>query len=281
MSEIVYEKLFCGPITALLVAVPPHIPDDVCSGSSGHRRQLAVGGRAPCSWAAHDAFHARSQSRAKVVSSFHTLLIVLTTALGMVFPAASVEAQTKAEAHEQARVHFQRGKTAFESGKFEVALWEYEKAYELAPLPGFLFNIGQCHRNLDHHQKAISFFRLYLSKKPNASNRRAVEALINELQEKVEANDEPPITNPMTKTNKEKNKTLGVKPKETPNPVVFSLPTPIARRTVGTTPFYKKWWFWTSVAVAVGGGAAGVYFAARAAGPNLPSSDFPVLDIRR
>jgi tetratricopeptide (TPR) repeat protein len=44
-----------------------------------------------------------------------------------------------------------------------------------------------------------------------------------------------------------------------------------------STPFYKKWWFWTIVGVAVAGGAGtGIYFATR--GDDIPA--MPEIDLR-
>jgi len=48
----------------------------------------------------------------------------------------------------EAKLLFKRAQLAYKLGKFENALGEYSKAYEMLPLPGFLFNIGQCHRQL-------------------------------------------------------------------------------------------------------------------------------------
>jgi len=39
-----------------------------------------------------------------------------------------------------------------------TALVDYQAAYDAEPLPAFLFNIGQCHKNLAHYEKAIFFF---------------------------------------------------------------------------------------------------------------------------
>ena len=47
-----------------------------------------------------------------------------------------------------AKRHYERGEKLFALGKFSDALDEYQKAFDAKPLPGFLFNIGQCYRNL-------------------------------------------------------------------------------------------------------------------------------------
>jgi len=76
--------------------------------------------------------------------------------------------------------------------RFTEALDEYTKAYELYPVPALLFNIGQCHRNLKDHAKAIFFFEGYLRDAPAATNRKLVEDLIRESQ--AELDKAPPAT---------------------------------------------------------------------------------------
>lgn len=174
-----------------------------------------------------------------------------------------VSAQAQAQA--RARLHFQQGKAAFELGRFQEALEQYEKAYQIAALPGFLFNIGQCHRNLGNYQKAIFSFRLYLQKKPNAPNRDAVQVLLDELEAQVAT--QPPTTENV--------------PVYQPKPSPLDLPPPKPAKQRRSQPFYTTWWFWTGVAVAVAGGTAGIYFAARSRGPSIPETGFPVWDVSR
>lgn len=97
-------------------------------------------------------------------------------------PAAADDAATRA-----AKKHFQRGEKLFNLARFEEALVEYEAAYEKKPLPGFLYNIGQCHRNLGNYRQAIFSYRNYLRQVPEARNREAVLALIDELEGKQRA----------------------------------------------------------------------------------------------
>jgi tetratricopeptide (TPR) repeat protein len=172
---------------------------------------------------------------------------------------AWAEGEITPEAQARARMHFQQGKAAFELGNFQEALDQYKTAYRIAPLPGFLFNLGQCHRNLKQYEKAIFAFRSYLRKRPEAQNRDAVLLLIKELQRKIEERDRQkvpiyvPESRPITDTN--------------PPP-----PPP--------TPIYKRWWLWTLVAVAAGGAAVGIYFGARSREPGIPDSRLGVWDVR-
>lgn len=91
-------------------------------------------------------------------------------------------ARRDARREAQARRHFRLGEAAFAKGDFRGALVEYDRAFRLVPLAGLLFNIGQCHRNLGAHERAIYSFQLYLARAPQATNRAAVLALIAELK---------------------------------------------------------------------------------------------------
>lgn len=137
-----------------------------------------------------------------------------------------------------AKRHFDRGQKLFTLGKFDEALDEYQKAYDASPLPDFLYNIGQCHRNLGDYEQAIFSFKRFLQLDPEAPNREKVEIIIDELEDKLERQ--------------------GAKKRNEPPP-----PPPHAEGT----PVYKKWWFWTGVAVVGVAGGVGIYAATRPAGP--------------
>jgi tetratricopeptide (TPR) repeat protein len=79
-----------------------------------------------------------------------------------------------------ARTRFDRAEKAFNLGRFDEALAEYQGAYEALPLPAFVFNIAQCHRNLGNDEQAVFFYQRYLSLQPDAPNRSVVEELIAE-----------------------------------------------------------------------------------------------------
>jgi tetratricopeptide (TPR) repeat protein len=136
-----------------------------------------------------------------------------------------------------ARRHFERGEKLFALGKFDEALEQYQSAFDAKPLPGFLYNIGQCYRNLGDYDQAIFSFKKYLKLDPEAPNREAVEQLITELEDK--------------KSRKEGEK-FANRSKQKPEP---------------DKPIYTKWWFWTGVVVVGAAGGAGIYAATRTDGP--------------
>ncbi len=161
----------------------------------------------------------------------------------MVCVAVAVPARTASAndpATRAARRHFERGEKLFALGKFDDALEEYQTAFDAKPLPGFLYNIGQCYRNLGDYDQAIFSFKKYLKLAPEADNQEAVERLIEDLEEQ--------------KSRGEGEKFIRKKPDEQKKPV------------------YKKWWFWTGVAAAGVAGSIGIY-AASSSSSGPPMTD--------
>lgn len=62
----------------------------------------------------------------------------------------------------EARTRYARGEDLFDDGAYEQALLEFERAYELAPAPSILFNIGQIAMILKDYPRAIKAFEQYL-----------------------------------------------------------------------------------------------------------------------
>ncbi|MHB1844489.1 MAG: tetratricopeptide repeat protein [Deltaproteobacteria bacterium] len=79
---------------------------------------------------------------------------------------------------QQARVLTHRSIVEYDAGDFEKALADQTRAYELDPLPALLYNLGQCHRALQHWDRAAFFYRRYLARAPQARNRPQVEQLL-------------------------------------------------------------------------------------------------------
>ncbi len=91
--------------------------------------------------------------------------------------AALAGAQT---AEQKARAEFQKGQTASDLAEFKEALGHFTEAYRLKPLAGFLFNIGQCQRQLGAYKEAAFFFRRYLDSNP--ANAGVVKDLLAEVE---------------------------------------------------------------------------------------------------
>ncbi|NOK19354.1 tetratricopeptide repeat protein [Corallococcus carmarthensis] len=118
------------------------------------------------------------------------LSLALALALGTPFPAVAAEA-TATAAEDQAREKFSEGNLAYDLGEFDRALKAFSEAYRLKPLPAFLFNIAQCHRQLNNPSRAAFFYRRYLSlSQGEPANADVVRELIAEMDTKARVQDE-------------------------------------------------------------------------------------------
>jgi tetratricopeptide (TPR) repeat protein len=170
---------------------------------------------------------------------FRLLLALCIIAIAV--PATARVAHAEDATERAAKRHYDRGKKLFDLQKFQEALDEFQKAYDATPIPDFLFNIGQCHRNLGDYQAAIFSFKKFLKLDPEAPNREQVEQLIDDLQRKIDEGD---------------TQRLGLRDKKPKNP------------ETGDRPVYKKGWFWATLAVVGAGAGVGVYLATRSSAPD-------------
>lgn len=146
----------------------------------------------------------------------------------------SARGTTHADDLSEAKALFKQAEARFKSADYRAALELYQQAFGKKPLPGFHFNIAQCHRNLGEHAKAVEHFKLYLesskSAKHSAEARRLLAICEAELQKQqpIAAPPEPkpePATVPATRVD--------------PSPA----PAPRSRRTL------RPPLFWTGLAI--------------------------------
>src|SRR5208282_37788 len=90
--------------------------------------------------------------------------------------------QVSADAAREAQMLAHRSALEYDLGHAEDALRDIEHAYLLDPLPGLLFNLGQCHRKLEHWKQAQEAYQGFLRYRPNAPNRETVLKLIEEMK---------------------------------------------------------------------------------------------------
>ncbi len=145
------------------------------------------------------------------------------------------------------RRYFERGEKLFALGKFDEALDEYQKAFDAKPIPDFLFNIGQCYRNLNNYDQAIFSFQKYLKLEPDAPNKDSVQQLIDDLEQKKQRAD----------ANK------------------FVAPPPVKIGPAPSPPIYKRWWFWTGIGVVAAGASIGIIEAGKSSPPATDLGNVP------
>ena len=162
-------------------------------------------------------------------------------------------AQAASTPEELARRHHERGTTYYNLGQFDEAIAEYRRGYEQKGDPVFLFNIGQSYRQLGDVEKALFFYRRYLSIAVGGSNRKLAEQRVTELEALVDARREgapapPEAAAPGALA------AGGPAVDDVARPdLVAPAPTPAGP---SGPPLWQRWWIWAGVAGLLVGGVA-------------------------
>jgi tetratricopeptide (TPR) repeat protein len=196
-------------------------------------------------------------------------------------PAAAAPAAPAAATGEQgeakARADFKRGKTAYDLGRFDEALAAYTSAYEAKPLPAFLFNMAQCHKQMGNWERASFFYKRYLALSPSAKDEAAVKKLVEEADAKAAEAEKRKAE--LQKQEDARAAALIVAPPPPADPLLAK-PTPgLEPERAAATPIYKTWWFWTGVGVVVAAAAGGTT-AAVLSKPQAPATTLGTLNAR-
>jgi hypothetical protein len=91
------------------------------------------------------------------------------------------------DAKQEAKARFVSGQSHYNLNEFSPALVDFKEAYRLLPDPVFLYNLGQCERQLGHLEEAIRFYRSFLREQPKAPNRQDVVHKIDEMETALKA----------------------------------------------------------------------------------------------
>ncbi len=83
---------------------------------------------------------------------------------------------------EAAKQRFLQGTRAYDLGRYDEAVREYEAAYKLKDDPALLYNIGQAYRLAGKPADAARSYKSFLRRMPTAKNRVAVEQLAEQQQ---------------------------------------------------------------------------------------------------
>lgn len=192
-------------------------------------------------------------------------------------PRVSADSNDK---RDEARLHFASGEKLYREGDFRGAIAEFQAAEALAPSPILAFNLGLCREKLGEAAAAVTLFRDYLARRPDAPNRAQVEAKIARLEAPPPAPAAEPALEPAPVVEPAPTPTPvpGLVPAPTaepvpapvpaaepsPNPTVVDAyaarplpapappspaPAPMIPERPKETPVYKQWWFWVVVGV--------------------------------
>ncbi|MBU1220740.1 PEGA domain-containing protein [Myxococcota bacterium] len=89
---------------------------------------------------------------------------------------------TQAKNLSAAKDHYEKAEKHYSVGEFDKALENYKKSFDMSDKPELLFNIAQCHRQLKQYEKAIFFYKLFLSRLPSSGLKSEVEKHISDMQ---------------------------------------------------------------------------------------------------
>lgn len=155
-------------------------------------------------------------------------------------------------ATEGARQHHEAGRAHVGHGRFESAIAEYRKAYELRADPSYLLDIAEAYRALRVPEQAVFFYRRYLSAHPAPPNRPEIEsqiALLEPAQPLPTAPPPPEVRRP--------GPALGLTARTVSDD---------ERSVVG------RWWFWAAVGAVAAAGATVAILAAGSRDQGAPST---------
>ena len=138
------------------------------------------------------------------------------------------------------------GERLYKLGRYDEAVAEYRRAYELRADPKFLYHIARCYRELGAREQALFYYERYLAVAPNAPEHDEVVDRIAEI-EALRARPSRPRARPI------------LMPDDAPRS-----PPPLKP--------WRRWWFWTALGTAVATGVAAALVAGRPDAPS-PASD--------
>ena len=98
--------------------------------------------------------------------------------------ATAQDRQPTREQIEQARTLFVRGSQHYQAGRLNEALEDFLAAWRIVPSPELAYNVARTYERTADHNRAIQFYRHYLSRAaPDAQERADVERRIREMEE--------------------------------------------------------------------------------------------------
>ena len=122
--------------------------------------------------------YSRSVFFALTIASF-----VVAVQAGLATPAAAQDDAALSAARER----FRQGEAYFKAELYDKAVAEYRAAYELAPRPGLLFNIGLCYEKLGNPARAVDYYGRFLSAEPAGPKAPEARARREALLERIVA----------------------------------------------------------------------------------------------
>jgi tetratricopeptide (TPR) repeat protein len=105
----------------------------------------------------------------------------------------TIAAGARAQSVDEARTHYEAGRSYYEQLRYEDAAREFQEAYRLSGRSHLLKNVAVSHQHDEAWADAIAAFERYLEETPDAADRAEIEARIARLRELA---DEGAATDP-------------------------------------------------------------------------------------
>ncbi len=91
-------------------------------------------------------------------------------------------AQPRPPEQQEADRAFKNGVARFQAKKYDEALVEFQKAYDISPHPLVLYNIAGCYRELGRHADAVRYYKKFLVDGPGKVSQDRLTDGLRELQ---------------------------------------------------------------------------------------------------
>lgn len=157
------------------------------------------------------------------------LASILLAAFILAAPRAARAQMTQTQ-KDEVKLHYQRATRAYDLQKYQEAIDEYQKAYEISGDPPMLYNIAQAYRLADQPAEAARYYRRFLQRMPGARNREDVERKIADQEKLAEQRKKvEPVAPPPAPTPTKPPPIVEVKPPPetvTPPPTIPTPPAP-------------------------------------------------------
>jgi tetratricopeptide (TPR) repeat protein len=179
--------------------------------------------------------------------AFLLALVVLAAGPARSAPPAPADAATPADA--EVDEHVAQGHRLYLLGRYQDAIAEYRRAYELRADPQFLFQIAEAYRQLGATEQALFYYERYLAGAAAGPDRDVAERRVGEIESLRAA----PQAGPSAGLTAASGTTEG----------------PAAKHAA---PLWRRWWVWTAIGVALAAGATAAALASRSE-TSAPSTD--------
>src|SRR5262249_40640767 len=151
----------------------------------------------------------------------------------------------RANTADEARSLYEHGTALYALHRFAEAATQFEKAFELKPVPAILYNAAQAHRLAGNKARALELYQSYLRLFGGQPNTEEVRGHVRELQKAIDAEHRAttaPPAEPASIPPPRQTQAAAVDAKQ-PSDTTTLLVT--GERT--SRPLAKRPWFWATI----------------------------------